>query len=83
LSLETGEVWIVIDNNRHGGTDAIPFSSQPAAVVHAYSLAPGDALPEPLNDDMMRDGWAFYLPYGTEGEDVHVLLRTVDHPRLR
>ena len=35
-------------------------------------------LPAGLNDAMRRDGWVLYVPYGTEGDCVRVVKRTMD-----
>jgi hypothetical protein len=72
------DVWIVIDEGRHADVDALPYTSQDAAVTRALALVPDDAEPEPLTDGMKQDGWVLYVPYGTESDRVRVVRRTVN-----
>lgn len=71
-------IWIMLIEDRHSDVDALPFSSEERAVAAARGAAPDDAEPEPLNDAMRKDGWVFLLPYGSEGDHVRVVRRTMD-----
>ena len=72
------DVWIVLVEDRHTDVDAVPFSTEERAVEYARKQAPDDATSGPLNDAMRRDGWVFYLPYGSEGDCIRVIKRTMD-----
>jgi hypothetical protein len=74
------DIWIVIDEERHGDVNALPFSTFQQAQGHARSLAPDGAEPAPLTEGMTRSGWVLCIPYGTEGECVRVIHRTLDAP---
>jgi len=74
------DAWIVIDEDRHAGVNALPFSTEAAAVEYARSLLPDDATEEPLLSQAMRDGWVLCLTHGAEGDCVRVVKRTVDKP---
>ena len=80
--LVPAEIWIVLIEDRHSDVDALPFSSEERAVEYARKQAPDGRHDgsEPLNDAMRRDGWVFYLPYGSEGDHVRVVKRTMDAP---
>ena len=79
------DVWIVLVEDRHADVEALPFTTLVQAVAAAQEQARGNAR-EPgdvvwdagLNDAMRRDGWALYLPYGTEGGCVRVVRRQMD-----
>lgn len=72
------DVWIVLVEDRHADVDAQPFSSEEQAIAYARSQVDDGDTPEPLNDAMVRDGWVLYIPYGTEGDCVRVVKRTMD-----
>ncbi len=72
------DIWIVLVQDRHSDVDARPFSSEERAIEYARSQADDDDVAEPLNQAMLGDGWVFYLPYGTEGDCVRVVKRTLD-----
>lgn len=72
------EIWIVLVEDRHSDVDAVPFSSEERAAGYARSQVDAGDLPAELNDAMRRDGWVLYIPYGTEGDYVRVVRRTVD-----
>jgi hypothetical protein len=72
------DTWIVLIEDRHADAEALPFSSEGRAVEAARGAAPDDAEPETLTDGMRKDGWVFYLPYGSEGDCVRVVKRTMD-----
>jgi hypothetical protein len=81
----TAEVWIVLVEDRHTDVNAIPFSSEEAAVTRARKEATANAWhPDDvewnaeLNTAMRADGWVLYLPYGTEGDKVRVVKRQMD-----
>ena len=71
------EVWIVLIEDRHADVEALPFSTEEAAFAEARDSVPDDAEEGELNDAMRRDGWVLYLPYGTEGDCVRVVKRTL------
>jgi hypothetical protein len=73
------DIWIVLIQDRHADVEALPFTSEAAALAQARDSVPDDATGgEDLNDAMRRDGWVLYLPYGTEGDRVRVVRRTMD-----
>lgn len=73
------DVWIVLVEDRHADVEAFPFSSEEMAFTYARDEVPDDARDgEELNDAMRRSGWALYLPYGSEGDHVRVVKRTMD-----
>ena len=72
------DIWNVIVEDRHADVDALPFSSEEQAAGYARSRVDDTDLPGELNDAMRKDGWVLYLPYGTEGDCVRVVKRTLD-----
>jgi hypothetical protein len=72
------DVWIVLIEDRHSDVDARPFSSEEAAIAVARSLVPDSAEEEPLNDAERQDGWLLLLIYGTEGDRVRVIRRSLE-----
>ena len=72
------DTWIVLVEDRHADVDALPFSTEAAAVAKARDSVPEDAGEERLTDDMRKSGWVLWLPYGTEGDCVRVLKRVMD-----
>jgi hypothetical protein len=77
------DIWIVLVEDRHGGPDVLPFSSEEGAIGHALTLgAQSDgAQPAQLTAGMRRDGWVLYIPYGAEGDKIRVVKRTMDSAR--
>ena len=72
------DTWIVLIEDRHSEVDARPFSSEERAIEYARSQVDDTDLPADLNDAMRSDGWVLYVPYGTEGDCVRVVKRTMD-----
>jgi hypothetical protein len=72
------EIWIVLVEDRHSDVDAVPFSSEERAAGYARSQVDDRDLPAELNDAMRKDGWVLCIPYGTEGDCVRVVKRTMD-----
>jgi hypothetical protein len=78
------DTWIVLVEDRHSDVDAVPFTTQAMAFAAARLAVPDDAAEEPLSEAMRRSGWELYLPYGSEGDCVRVVKRTMDDAaRLR
>ena len=75
------DIWVVLVEDRHSDVDARPFSSEERAAEYARSQVDDTDLPAELNDAMRKDGWALYIPYGTEGDCVRVVRRTLDGER--
>jgi hypothetical protein len=71
------DIWIVLIEDRHSDVEALPFSSEEAAVAKARDSVPDDAVEEEPNSAMRADGWVLYLPYGLEGDCVRVVKRTM------
>lgn len=71
-------MWIVIDEDRRSGTNALPFSSREAAEVAARDYAGPGAEPAELTEAAREDGWVLLLEYGAEGECVRVVRRELD-----
>lgn len=72
------DVWIVPVEDRHVDVDALPFSNEEGAVARARSLVPEDAEEVQLTLGMLTAGCVLYLSYGTEGDCVNVIKRTMD-----
>jgi hypothetical protein len=73
------DIWIVLTEDRHSGVEALPYASQEAATGHALVLGErsGGAVPAELTGAMLADGWVLYIPYGTEGDRIRVIRRTL------
>jgi non-canonical (house-cleaning) NTP pyrophosphatase len=80
------DIWIVLAEDRHADVDARPFSSEELAVAAARRQAELAAIHDDVDWDagitpgMREDGWVLYLPYGSEGDCVRVVRRTLDAP---
>ena len=77
------DVWIVLLEDRHVDVDAFPFTSEAAALDAARRLAGewtrhDDPVEAELTPDMINDRWVLLLEYGTEGDHVTVIRRTLD-----
>ena len=74
------DVWIVLIEDRHSDVEALPFSSEERAVEYARVMGERSdgAQPAELTPGMRQDGWVLYVPYGTEGDDIRVVKRTMD-----
>jgi hypothetical protein len=77
------DVWMVLIEDRQSDVDALPFSTEEAAVAKARDSVPEDAEEEQITDGMRKSGWVLYLPYGTEGDCVRVVKRAVDGEERR
>lgn len=71
------DVWIVLIEDRHSDVEALPFSSEAEAFDTARASVPDDAAEAQLTTGMRRDGWVLFLPYGSEGDRVRVVKRTM------
>ena len=81
----SGDVWVVLLEDRHADVEALPFSTKELAVGAALGLAgefradPGDVKQDAeLTPSMRADGWVLYAPYGSEGDCVRVVKRVMD-----
>lgn len=72
------EVWIVLIEDRHADVEALPFSTEGGAFAAARAAVPEDASEAALTSGMRAEGWVLYLPYGSEGDHVRVVKRTMD-----
>jgi hypothetical protein len=72
------DVWVVLIEDRHADVEALPFSTEGAAVAEARDSVPEFAEEEQLTPDMRKHGWVLLLSYGTEGDCVRVVKRTMD-----
>lgn len=74
------DVWIVLIEDRHSDVEALPFSSEERAVEYARVMGERSdgAQSAELTPGMRQDGWVLYVPYGTEGDDIRVVKRTMD-----
>ena len=74
------DVWIVLIQDRHSDVEARPFSSEERAAEDARVIGERSdgAQPAQLTTGMRRDGWVLYIPYGSEGDCVRVVKRTMD-----
>jgi hypothetical protein len=74
------KIAIVIINDRHCDTEALPFADPKKAVEYAeartkeYCRYPED-LDVQLNEHMVRDNWIYHAIYSCEGDSITVLLR--------
>ena len=74
------DTWIVLIEDRHADVEVRPFSSEERAVEYALAESDG-AQPEALNPAMVADGWVLFVPYGSEGDCIRVVKRTMDGER--
>jgi hypothetical protein len=88
------DTWIVLIEDRHDDVDALPFSTEEAAIEAARGQAGDMSLPEGVTPDqvehvpgeqeltpaMRADGWVLCLVYSIEGDRVRVIKRTMDVP---
>ena len=72
------DTWIVLIEDRHADVDALPFSTKEGAVQAACAAAPDNAQDVQLTTGMRREGWVLFLSYGSEGDSVRVIKRTMD-----
>ena len=77
------DVWVVLVEDRHTDVEALPFTSEVAALEAAHAGADanarhGDVREAELTPQMIADGWCLLLEYGTEGDCVRVLKRELD-----
>ena len=74
------DVWIVLIEDRRSDVEARPFSSEERAVDYARVIGERSdgAQPAQLTTGMRRDGWVLYIPYGSEGDCIRVVKRTMD-----
>jgi len=78
------DVWIVLVEDRHADVNALPFTSEAAALEAAHAEAeanardPQDVHEAELIQAAIRDGWVLLLEYGTEGGCVRVVKRQLD-----
>jgi hypothetical protein len=79
-----GDVWIVIVEDRHKDADALPFSTEEAAVrtareqMQAIVAHPEHIQEVALTPDDREDGWVLCLEYAVEEDCVRVVKRTMD-----
>jgi len=93
-----GDIWIVLIEDRHIDVEALPFSTEEAAIGYARDHAGDMFLPEGVGPDdvehvpgeqeltsrMIELGWVLLLVYSIEGDSVRVVKRTMDDTgRLR
>jgi hypothetical protein len=77
------KVYLVVCDDRHHGVDAEPFRDRALAIKTARGIAwnnasdAGDIQDQPLNRDMIDDGWILYIVYGIEGDKVWVMQRNL------
>lgn len=73
------DVWVVLIKDRHADIEVLPFSTEEGAITKARSWVPPEyAREEQLTPDMRKSGWVLLLSYGTEGDCVRVVKRTMD-----
>lgn len=73
------DIWIVLIEDRHIDVKALPFSSKDRAIEVARAWAGLPDRDEPaLTGRMIKDGWVFLVTYGTEGDRIRVVKRTLD-----
>lgn len=79
----SADIWIVIIEDRHADVEARPFGSEERAVKFARVMGERSdgATPEPLTPGMREAGWVLCVPYGTEGDRIRVVKRTMDGAR--
>jgi hypothetical protein len=78
------DIWIVMVEDRHKDADALPFSTEEAAVraarerMHAIVAHPEHIQEVALTPDLIDDGWVLCLDYAVEEDCVRVVKRTMD-----
>jgi hypothetical protein len=78
------DIWIVLVEDRHTDVDALPFTSEVAALQAARAEAeanardPQDVSEGELTQTAIRDGWVLLLEYGTESDCVRVIKRQLE-----
>lgn len=76
------DIWVVLVEDRHTDVDALPFSSEEAAVAEAQAQVDArhseDIEVIELTDRMIGDGWVFNVIYSCEGDNVRVVKRELD-----
>lgn len=79
------DIYIVLLEDRHIDVDAYPFLDRQQAIEYAQVLVHANARhPEnidwggPLDQDMIADGWVYYVEYSSESDCVRVIQRTLD-----
>lgn len=76
------DIWVVLVEDRHTDVDALPFSSEKAAVAEAQAQVNArhseDIEVIELTDRMIGAGWVFNVIYSCEGDNVRVLKRELD-----
>lgn len=76
-----GEVFIVLVEDRHGGPDVHPFTTEQAAAEWARGRAGHDGIDgAELTGAMRAAGWVLHLPVSEEGDRITVFRRTLDRP---
>lgn len=75
------DIWIVLIEDRHADVEALPFSTEEGAFAAARAAVPEDASEVVLTSGMRADGWVLDLAYGSEGDCVRVIKRTMDGRR--
>lgn len=72
------QIWIMLIEDRHADTDAIPFGSEQAAIAAARARAGHDGVGgREMTDDMREDGWVLNCPISEEGDRIRVIQRTM------
>ena len=77
------KIYIVIIEDRHDDTEAIPFLNATTAICYAKKKAREycrheEDYGESLNDAMKGDGWLWHATYSCEGDSVRVIERDTD-----
>jgi hypothetical protein len=81
---EPQDIWIVLVEDRHTDVDALPFRRPEQAIKAAkVQVARNAQHPDSIDWDAeltsaaLGDGWVFLATYGTEGDCVRVVKRTL------
>lgn len=78
------DTWIVLVNDRHTDVDALPFSTEEAAVevareqMRAIVAHPEHIQEVALDADDLEDGLVLCLEYAVESDSVRVVKRAMD-----
>jgi hypothetical protein len=79
---ELMDIWIMLIEDRHGGPEVLPFSSEARACAEARARAGHDGITqEEMTAGMVTAGWVLRLPVSEEGDRITVIRRTMDAGR--
>jgi hypothetical protein len=78
------KIYIVIIENHHADTDAMPFLTEAAAISYAKQIAleycrNEDDYAKGIRNSTIKDGWLWRANYACEGDNIRIIERDVDN----